>query len=471
MRIVILGGGHTAWMAAAFLGQSLKASDGRPLAQLRVIDTPTSATPRTLSALPDLRRLHQRIGVNEAQLFTEARALPFYASLYEGFGPQPFWRGFGDYGARLNTAGFHHLLTWQALNGEAVSIDDYAPAVRMAQTGRFTPPVTAADSPLASVAHGLNLDAAAYTTLLQGAAPMVARSAGTPVALRRDDRGAVTAIQLGDGQRLEGDFFIDADGWLMTQLAVPFVAAGGLSHDRYLEVSAPHDDARAANRFRAVDGGWALRRSVVGEDRIRWVYDSHKLTPEQLRAGLGADFAAPQVLRQGRPERFWTGNVLALGDAAGLLDGVGLHELMLIRHGLTQFLTLFPDRDNAPALAQEYNRLMTQAFDRTADFARLHYPEPTQGWPDSVRQKIRYFQSRGHIYRCEEETASEADLLAVLWGRGLRPERYDRTIDALDGAVTRKRLEQMRNIINHEINRLPSFAVLRQQIEQAAIRK
>ncbi|WP_181404639.1 tryptophan 7-halogenase [Asticcacaulis tiandongensis] len=471
-HLVIIGDSYAAWMAAAFLGHSLKALDGRQLTQVSVVATDAPQSRRALSAPPSFRAFNARIGLNEAQLFTAAKALPFYGSQYDGFGDGTgsgaFWRAFGDYGVRLNTAPFHHFLTWQAQQTGMVDIDDYAPAVKLAASGRFTPPVSAMESPLSGVGHGLNLDTAAYRRLLKTASPMVRVIEGTLSGFSRDELGRVSAIQLEGGQTVEADFFIDADGWLTEQRNVPFVAAVGLSHDRAIEVGALHADERAANHITAVDGGFMLRRPVGGEDRIRLVYDSRQIDTDQARNLLGDMGAEAEIetFVQGRRTAFWQDNVLSIGEASGVLDGIGLHELMFVQHELTQFLALFPDQESRPELAREYNRVLTQSFDRTADFARLHYAE--SGWSESVRQKVSYFRSRGYIQMLDDETASEADFLSLLWGRGIRPERYDRTIDALDKALTLKRLEQMRNIINHEINRLPSFAVLRQQIEQAA---
>ncbi|MFT4090075.1 MAG: tryptophan 7-halogenase [Asticcacaulis sp.] len=468
-HIVIIGGGHAAWMAAASLGHGLKASDGRQLTAVSLIDTPRKQAPVVLSGSPTLRYFNMRAGVSEAQMFTAARALPFYGTRFEGLGPQPFWRAFGEYGARLNTVAFHHFLTWQAVIEGNVNIDDYTPAVKLAAAGRFTPPVKNADSALARVGHGVNLETEAYAAVLRASAPMVAVTKGEPAEVRRDEAGRVTAVQLKGGQVIEGDFFVDTEGWLVEQLSVPFEVAQGLSHDRSIQVSTPHGDELAANHLTVVEGGWTLRRPIAGEDRIRLVYDSRKLSDQAARAMVGAEAEAEVTsFVQGRRQTFWHGNVLMIGEAAGVLDGIGMHELGFVQQGISQFLALFPDQDDRPELAREYNRVMAQSFDNAADFTRLHYAEPAEGWGESVAQKVRYFRSRGHLQMQDNETASESDFISLLWGRGIRPERYDRIIDGLPEGEVLKRLEQMRNIINHEVNRLPSYATLRQQIEQAA---
>ncbi|MBL7372824.1 tryptophan 7-halogenase, partial [Escherichia coli] len=77
-------------------------------------------------------------------------------------------------------------------------------------------------------------------------------------------------------------------------------------------------------------------------------------------------------LAQGRRAAAWTGNVVALGAAAMLVEPLHGWNLALLRNALDRLIGLLPAAPNGPEPA-EYNRLTAREADRVRDFAILHY--------------------------------------------------------------------------------------------------
>src|SRR5690606_18770851 len=123
---------------------------------------------------------------------------------------------FGPYGRDMEGVSFHsYWLKWHAL-GESRDLGEYSLQVLASRRSRFMRPIDAPNSPLPSIAYAVQCDAGLYARYLREIAEKngVVRTEGKIVAVKlRGTDGFVEAVTLADGQRFEGDLWIDCSGF------------------------------------------------------------------------------------------------------------------------------------------------------------------------------------------------------------------------------------------------------------------
>jgi len=215
----------------------------------------------------------------------------------------------------------------------------------------------------------------------------LAADRGTEGATRPD----VAALHTPDGRRLSYDLYVDCSGFrslLMGEaLGSPFV-----SHERSLFTdgavvgAAPHDGPLLPHTVATTrEAGWSWRIPQPEGDHLGSVFSSAFTTAEraeeELRAapgGLGASLGQVRVLRfrPGRRRHFWTGNVVALGNAYGFvepLESTALHLLIRQILLLVDFLPLPEDPGVHAERQARLDRLVADHWDYVAWFLALHF--------------------------------------------------------------------------------------------------
>ncbi|MBB5350775.1 tryptophan halogenase [Haloferula luteola] len=228
---------------------------------------------------------------------------------------------------------------------------------------------------------------------------------GKLVSTEQDATG-ITALVLGDGRRLEADFFVDASGFrseLMGRaLEEPFepfdktlfcdrAVVGGWERTR--EPILPYTTAEQ------MDVGWCWR--IEHEHRINrgYVYCSDMISDEEAAAEFRRKNPkapeSPRVVRfrSGAYQRMWVKNVVAIGNAAGFVEPLEATALMVVcshSRTLIDFL-LHCELEPTPSMVALYNEQASEGWKDIRDFLGLHYQLNTAGKTDFWR-------------RCREET-------------------------------------------------------------------
>jgi tryptophan 7-halogenase len=482
-RIVIVGGGAAAWLAAATLARLLKSS----FCEVCVIDSPRDAAhPVSEAVLPSFHRLNTLLGINEDDLVQRTRGTFKLGTQFVNWGraAEPYFHSFGTVGAKLDAVAFHHYWIRLHLLGDAARFDAYSIAAVAAKLGRFAPPVQDRRSMLSFYSYGYHFHAASLRAYLKEYAlahgvTRVGREVAD-VQLRADD-GFVDALTLDDGSRIGADLYIDCTGaagvlsrharfggyedwshWLPCDrmVSLPCAGEGG---------PAPYSQATAER------SGW--RRSVPLQHCLDsgFVYSSRHLGDDEaaatLLAGLpGHALAEPCLrrLRPGRPAQFWNKNCVALTGAG--LDPLESTDLHLVQTGITRLVTLFPVIRVSPPDIEEYNRLTTMEHERIRDFLILHYHSVERRdspfWedcrhmeiPQTLRAKIELFTRCGRIGMLDDEHFGEDSWLALFIGQNIRPRGYDPLADLLDIGEVKAALLRMRSMIDEAVDTLPTHA-------------
>jgi tryptophan halogenase len=479
--VAIIGGGTPGWFAAAALGFVLAPQR----AQIRLIETPGSGGEAlgAQAAIPPARGWHGRMGFDENDLLRKTQGafslgLEFRDWAKRGRG---YFQSYGELGAPFDGLAFHHF--WlKARQTSDAKLADYAIGAVMAKRGRFSRPSPDPSSVLSAFGYGLHLDAALYQGYLRAFAEAkgvaATRAAVRDVRLRGDD-GAIEAVELDNGERIEADLFIDctAEARLIGKaLGVPFEDWSALLPcDRVAAIECENaSDLVPFARVTAHETGWQWRAPTQARIANASYYCSRFQSDDEAASKLMARLDAKAIgeprltrLASGVRGAFWTRNCVSLGPAAGSLEPIDAANLHLLHRSVTRLVELFPDRACRPRESAEYNRLMRNEFERVRDMAALHYhanerEEPfwierrAAALPEPLQRKLKMFRSRGRVVLLDEETFLDANWVSVFIGQNVLPERQDPLVDAADFEKVKANLARMRTMIAQAVEPLPT---------------
>ena len=482
-RIVIVGGGTAGWMAAAALGRLL----GPTGARVTLIESDAIATVGVGEAtIPPIRTFHAMVGIDETA-FLRATGGSFKLGIrFEGW-TRPgaaYIHPFGQTGTAIGGHPFaaQWLRAHQA--GLAGPLDHYSLEARAATAGRFSRPIANGDSPLSRIGYAYQFDAGRYAAFLRTHAEShgVVRHEGTIVAVDRGPAG-IAAVRLADGTTIAGDLFIDCSGF-RALLIEGALAAGwqdwsaDLPCDRAVAVASAADAAPLPlTRSIARPAGWQWRIPLQHRTGNGHVFSSRHMSEDEataiLLAGLeGAPIGTPRVIRfaTGHRRRFWSGNCVALGLAAGFMEPLESTSIHLVQRGIQHLVQLIPPGEvAAPAAIDRYNRVMTAEFSRIRDFLVAHYhlnarAEPF--WreraatppPPGLAEKLALYRAGGRIFRESDELFNERSWLAVLAGQDAPVLGHDPVCDALPLYAVARRIAAIEQVVDASLSHMPPHA-------------
>ncbi len=480
-RIVILGGGTAGWMTAAALSRSFGGSVAITLLESDDIGTVGVGE----ATIPTIHWFNELIGLDEAEFLRETKAT-FKLGIEFVDWTRPghrYFHPFGQYGAPLPGVAFHHRWLKAQAEGSDMPLSALSLAAQLAAQGRFAKPVGDARSILSTLGYAYHFDAGLYARYLRRLAEAngVLRVEGRLRDVERDGAGGhVTALGTERGERLDGELFVDCSGFraLLIDGAMG-EALEDWSHwlpcDRAVAVPCARVAATTPyTRSTARAAGWQWRIPLQHRTGNGYVYSSAHLSEDEATATLlanldGAPLAEPRTLRftAGTRRRPWRGNVIAIGLSSGFLEPLESTSIHLIQSGIAKLLTLFPDRDIDPALADRFNQLFGRDMDGIKDFLILHYhatsgrDDPlwrhcrTMPLPPTLVAREEQYRRSGRLILDSDELFREASWLAVLNGQGVTARSYNPLADALDADVNRAQVAQIAQVVARAAPTLP----------------
>ncbi len=484
-RLVIVGGGTAGWMTAAALGNVM----GGAL-DIRLVESDDIGTIGVgESTIPMLRLYNALLGVDEDEFMRETRAtfkLGVELRDWARVGDR-YMHGFGPIGRNLATLSFHQY--WLRLHqaGKARDLEDYsinrmaARAHRFMRADRSQP-----NSPLADIVHAFHIDAGLYARYLRRYAERagVRRTEGKVVDVElREGDGFVQAIRLADGERIEGDLFVDCSG--MRGLLIEEALHTGyeswahwLPCDRAVvvpcELGAELPPYTLATARQA---GWQWRIGLQHRTGNGHVFSSAHMSEDEATAILldhldGQPLADPRTLRfhSGQRAKTWNRNVVAIGLSSGFAEPLESTSIHLIQATIAKLIAFFPDGEFRQVEIDEFNRQCRFENERIRDFLILHYHaterDDSDFWnhvrtmqvPDTLQSKLDLYRSAGRIVRTDNELFAEVGWLQVLHGQRVVPRRHHPIADAIPEAEVASYLEDIAAVVGNCVEQMPSHA-------------
>lgn len=416
-RVVILGGGTAGWLAASVI-----AARHRSLS-ITLVESPDLAPIGVGEGTwPTMRGTLSAIGIGEAEFLVACDASFKQGSRFDGWvDGTPGDRYYHPFGPPPPGRMDDLLSAWR----------DAAPDLSFAAA--MTPQADVCDRDLAprqrrmpgfagALNYAYHLDAGKFAALLARHATHrlgVTRVAGHVNEVVRHPDGDIAALLTREGERLDGDLFIDCSGHaarlIGQEMGADWIDRSAENfNDSALAVQVPvQPGSPIASQTigTAHEAGWFWDIALPGRRGIGCVYASRFMDDDRAadllrthiaRAVPGADGAAltPRRLTfaTGHRAEFWKRNCLSIGLSAGFIEPLEASAIVLIELSLRMLTENMPASRAAMDIhAGRFNALFRYRWDRIVDFLKLHYvlsrrPEPywmAQRDPETMSPRLR----------------------------------------------------------------------------------
>jgi tryptophan halogenase len=465
LRVLIVGGGSAGWIAAATLANRLNGRGPRRVS-ISLVESPE--TPRIgvgEATIPTIRDMLRRFGIDEPTFMRGCEASFKHAIRFDDWSApgsrylHPFHR---DLGAGSRDA----AVRWLASDARTPFADLASSQGPLIAAGKGPRCLDAAEY-VGEVPYAYHMDAEMFADMLarQCAARGVAHLSGHVEDVERTEDGLVSGLRLRDGREVAADLYVDCTGFRALLSPQANAATGWVDQsnhllcDRAVTLRVPEDPERFTpapfTRARALECGWCWDIGLRTRRGRGYVYSSAHASPQEAEAALRAEEGAAAeglaarhiAFRVGRQVAPWTGNVVAVGLAAGFLEPLESTGIYLADYAARVLGEMFPPSPAAAtgdALARRYNQLMAETHDDILDFITLHYTlagrRNTPFWrhasaPERCSERLHHLLALWQLrppsfadFSLRYPPFNHLNYEFILFGSGWRPESAPRGV-------------------------------------------
>lgn len=450
--VLVVGGGTAGWMTAAALSQWLDPQR----VQVTLVESPEVGTVGVGEAtVPSIVGFLRWLKADEAEFMRACHATWKLAIRFDDWQHpgSTAWHPFGPVGGTINGRPvFQHWLRAMLRGAESQPFTSLSLQARLAEAGKA--PCGLAPGQRDSVvmrtgAYAYHLDAGAFAAWLRerSVARGVRHVADRVTGVEPGDQGGIARVHTAAHGALEADLYVDCSGFngLLIERALgdTWIDWGDrLLCDRAVVMPLPEDEVKAPYTLSAAqEAGWIWRIPLSHRVGSGYVYASRFVDDERAadtllrfhppRQGL----QPPRTLRMriGRRTRFWRGNCVAIGLAAGFVEPLESTGLFLIQRGIELLGECLPGPRIEPELRRLYDERMGEVMDEVRDFIVLHYLLSERGdtpfWRaaravdpgDSLRRTLQRYDALGQVDDRGHALFAEASWHAICAGFGRLP--------------------------------------------------
>ncbi|MEY3475410.1 MAG: hypothetical protein RL087_1868 [Pseudomonadota bacterium] len=483
--LVIAGGGTAGWMTAAALSKVLRGKVRITLVESDEIGTVGVGE----ATIPMIQRFNQVLEIDENEFVRETQGTFKLGIEFVDWGQvgERYMHGFGRFGQDLWTVPFDQY--WQKMYqaGKAADLGEYAIARVAAARGKFMRPVAdMPNSPLGEIAYAFHFDASLYARYLRRYAEArgVRRVEGKIAEVTlKGSSGHIDSLLLEDGQRIEGQLFIDCSGF-RGLLIEQTLKTGYEDWSHWLPcdraIAVPCESAGEPTpytRATARGAGWQWRIPLQHRIGNGYVHCSRFISEDEATATLlahldGPALAEPRTLRfvTGMRRKAWNRNCVAIGLSGGFLEPLESTSIHLIQATIAKLIHFFPATGFSERDIDEFNHQSRFEWERIRDFIILHYHltqrDDAPLWrhtremdvPQTLRDKMALYRTHGRIVRENNELFAEVGWLQVMHGQGLRAQGYHPLVDLIDETETAEYLKSVHDVIRSCADVMPTHA-------------
>lgn len=391
-RLVILGGGSAGWITANLLA---KAWQDRNVA-ITVVESPEIGIIGVgEGSTPQLKWFFDHLGIAEAEWMPACDATYKIGIRFGGWSQQQgFESYFHPFPAAIDIHSQSSFFRNCALRRGGVDVpahpDDFylAPLLARARNG----PHPSDNFPF-EISYGYHFDAFKLGAYLRDHAVHsgVKHMSGRIEQVTVGASGDVEALCGENGQRIEGDFFVDCSGFRAMiaeqALGTEYLSfAENLFNNRAVVMPTPtdHNDIGSPaimTEAAAMQAGWRWSIPLTSRHGNGYVYSDRYIDPDaaeaELRHTLGmldSDVAARHLqMRVGRLKDSWSANCLATGLAQGFIEPLEATAIHIVIATAQEFVAAFDDGDFTPKHRDAFNQRIAARYEGIRDYIVGHY--------------------------------------------------------------------------------------------------
>jgi tryptophan 7-halogenase len=284
-----------------------------------------------------------------------------------------------------------------------------------------------------------------------------------------------------DGERIEGDLFIDCTGF-RALLIGQALETGFEDWSHWLPTNAawaaPTEsvgDAHPYTRAIAHPTGWRWRIPLQHRMGNGLVFCTGHTEPDaaldEFTGALeGKLLRDPFLVRfkTGRRQKAWVRNCVALGLSSGFIEPLESTAIHLIMIAVTRLIQLFPFGPDCSAQRHRFNELAENEIAQVRDFVILHYHlterDDTELWrylrameiPDTLRERMESFAESAQAWQATNEIFRVDSWVQVMLGQGIEPKAWHRLGSLMSDGRLRNTLEDLRQDIARTVGAMPT---------------
>jgi flavin-dependent dehydrogenase len=387
-NIAIVGGGTAGWMAANLMAKRWK---NLPL-KISVIESPDIGTIGVgEGSTPTLKRFFEIMDIPESEWMPACYATYKVNIKFKHWSPasnieaysHPFITQLDTFTERQ----FHaNCFVRRIGQNVPTSADKFLFNGWLAE--RNLSPVTPPNFPF-KIEYGYHFDSACLGKFLRDKAVELGvthhQLKVQDVELHPDK--SIARLHTDQGTSIEADFYVDCSGFkslLMQQaLGVAFNNFNSnLFNDSAVVIGTEAQSSIPVETVStALSNGWAWQIPLTNRTGNGYVYSSDFISNNdaefELRQHLGLVDADIEVrhlgMRVGQLKQHWSKNCIAIGLAQGFIEPLEATALHLTQIATEMFIEHFEKGDFCNTYQAQYNREMTERFERVRDYIVAHY--------------------------------------------------------------------------------------------------
>ncbi|MFT5756297.1 MAG: hypothetical protein ACI9LM_001010 [Alteromonadaceae bacterium] len=405
LKIVILGGGTSGWMAASLFANKWLGKNGLTHAiNITLVESPdVSIVGVGEGSTPTLKRFFQILNVPESDWMPRCNATYKLNVRFDGWSPKsginsyshPFTSQVDTFTSR---AFFINSRTRCLGLDTHTQPEDFILNGVLAKQGKG--PLTPDNFPF-QMEYGYHFD----SHLLGKFLTELATSMGVKhisehvVGVERKANGDIANIKTKSGKTIKGDFFVDCSGFaallMKKTLGVKFHSyKENLFNDSALVIPSPISEKIPVETVStALSAGWCWQIPLRNRFGNGYVYSSDFINADsaetELRAHLNcldSDQEARHLkMKVGRLESQWSHNCIGLGLSQGFIEPLEATALHLVQICIEMFIERFEEGNFTDKYKDKYNNEVGLRFEHVRDYIVAHYKLNTRDDSDYWR--------------------------------------------------------------------------------------